>query len=159
MKEKKKTPWIMKTAIIIGVLVIPLLYSYFYLGAFCDPYARLDDVPVAVVNLDSGAVINGEERNLGQEICDNLEKDGTFKFVFTDNADAEQGVLENDYYASITIPKDFSSNASTASKDTEKLHSSIVYTANQKRIILLHRYLKTQCLQLSKQLIQALIKK
>ena len=108
MKEKKKTPWIMKAAIIIGVLVIPLLYSYFYLGAFWDPYARLDDVPVAVVNLDSGAVINGEERNLGQEICDNLEKDGTLKFVFTDNADAEQGVLENDYYASITIPKDFS---------------------------------------------------
>ena len=126
MKEKKKTPWIMKAAIIIGVLVIPLLYSYFYLGAFWDPYARLDDVPVAVVNLDSGAVINGEERNLGQEICDNLEKDGTLKFVFTDNADAEQGVLENDYYASITIPKDFSSNASTASKDTEKLHSSII---------------------------------
>ena len=84
----------MKAAIIIGVLVIPLLYSYFYLGAFWDPYARLDDVPVAVVNLDSGAVINGEERNLGQEICDNLEKDGTLKFVFTDNADAEQGVLE-----------------------------------------------------------------
>ena len=104
MKEKKKTPWIMKAAIIIGVLVIPLLYSYFYLGAFWDPYARLDDVPVAVVNLDSGAVINGEERNLGQEICDNLEKDGTLKFVFTDKADAEQGVLENDYYASITIP-------------------------------------------------------
>lgn len=142
MKEKKKTPWIMKTAIIIGVLVIPLLYSYFYLGAFWDPYARLDDVPVAVVNLDSGAVINGEERNLGQEICDNLEKDGTLKFVFTDNADAEQGVLENDYYASITIPKDFSSNASTASKDTEKLHSSIVYTANQKK-----NYLAAQILE------------
>ncbi len=142
MKEKKKTPWIMKAAIIIGVLVIPLLYSYFYLGAFWDPYARLDDVPVAVVNLDSGAVINGEERNLGQEICDNLEKDGTLKFVFTDKADAEQGVLENDYYASITIPKDFSSNASTASKDTEKLHSSIVYTANQKK-----NYLAAQILE------------
>lgn len=142
MSTKKKTPWIMKTAIIIGVLVIPLLYSYFYLGAFWDPYARLDDVPVAVVNLDSGAVINGEKRNLGGEICDNLEKDGTLKFVFTNEADAEQGVLENDYYASITIPKDFSSNASTASKDTEKLHSSIVYTANQKK-----NYLAAQILE------------
>lgn len=142
MRAKKKTPWIMKAAIIIGVLVIPLLYSYFYLGAFWDPYARLDDVPVAVVNLDSGAVINGEERNLGQEICDNLEEDGTLKFVFTDKADAEQGVLENDYYASITIPEDFSCNASTASKDTEKLHSSIVYSANQKK-----NYLAAQILE------------
>lgn len=142
MSTKKKTSWIMKSAIIIGVLVIPLLYSYFYLGAFWDPYARLDDVPVAVVNLDDGAVINGEERNIGQEICDNLEQDGTLKFVFTDEADAEQGVLENDYYASITIPQNFSSNASTASKDTEKLHSSIVYAANQKK-----NYLAAQILE------------
>lgn len=141
-KKKKGTSWVMKAAIIIGVLVIPLLYSYFYLGAFWDPYARLDDVPVAVVNLDSGAEINGEQRNIGQEICDNLKEDATLKFVFTDEADAKKGVLENDYYASITIPEDFSHNASTASKNTEKLHSSIVYSANQKK-----NYLAAQILE------------
>ncbi len=142
MSEKKKTPWIMKAAIIIGVLIIPLLYSYFYLGAFWDPYARLDDVPVAVVNLDKGAEINGEQRNIGQEICDNLKEDGTLKFVFTDKDDAEKGVLGDDYYASITIPEDFSSNASTASEDTEKLHGTIIYSANQKK-----NYLAAQILE------------
>lgn len=142
MMSKIKNSWIVKVAIIIGVLIIPLMYTYFYLGAFWDPYARLDEVPVAVVNLDSGAEINGEERNLGKEICDNLEENGSIKFIFTDEKDAEQGVLEDKYYASITIPQDFSYNASTASENTEKLHSSIVYSANQKK-----NYLAAQILE------------
>ena len=44
--KKKKAFSIGKAAVIIGVLVIPLLYSYFYLEAFWDPYARLESVPV-----------------------------------------------------------------------------------------------------------------
>jgi len=140
--SKIKNSWMVKAAIIIGVLIIPLMYTYFYLGAFWDPYARLDEVPVAVVNLDSGAEINGEERNLGNEICDNLKEDGSVKFIFTDENDAVQGVMGNKYYASITIPQDFSYNASTASENTEKLHSSIVYSANQKR-----NYLAAQILE------------
>ena len=75
MTEEKKISPIIKAAIIIGVIIIPLMYSYFYLNAFWDPYARLDDVPVAVVNMDKGATINGEMRNLGDEICDELKED------------------------------------------------------------------------------------
>lgn len=131
--KNKKSNIFMKVIIIIGVLIIPLLYSYFYLSAFWDPYARLEDVPVAVVNLDEGALINNETRNIGNEICENLKEDGTLKFVFTDKQDADNGVLGKDYYAAIIIPKDFSECASTVSKDTEKLHSSIIYKANQKK--------------------------
>jgi putative membrane protein len=125
MPAKKKAKAIGKAAVIIGVLIIPLLYSYFYLGAFWDPYARLQDVPVAVVNLDKGAEINGTQRNVGQEICDSLEADGSVKFVFTTESDADSGLLGDDYYASIIIPEDFSENVSTVSQDTEKLHSKI----------------------------------
>ena len=142
MNEKKKTSPIIKAAIIIGVIIIPLMYSYFYLGAFWDPYARLDDVPVAVVNLDKGSEINGEMRNLGDEICDELAKDGSLGFVFTDQKNAEEGVLGDDYYASITIPEDFSKNVATVSGDADKIHSSIIYTANQKK-----NYLAAQILE------------
>ena len=131
--KNKKTNILLKVIIIIGVLIIPLMYSYFYLSAFWDPYARLDDVPVAVVNLDKGAQINNESRNLGDEICENLNEDGSLKFIFTDEKDANDGVLGKEYYAAIIIPEDFSECASTVSKDTEKLHSSIVYKANQKK--------------------------
>lgn len=142
MPKKKTGSIIAKAAVIIGVLVIPLMYSYFYLGAFWDPYARLDDVPVAVVNLDKGATINGKERNLGNEICENLEKDGTLKFEFTDEKTADDGVLNQDYYAEIIIPSDFSDNVATVGKDTEKIHSIITYKANQKK-----NYLAAQILE------------
>ena len=85
MATKQKKPMaktIIKAAVIIGVLIIPLMYSYFYLSAFWDPYSRLQDVSVAVVNLDQGAKINGKDRNVGKEICDNLEEDGSLDFHF-----------------------------------------------------------------------------
>ena len=142
MAAKSKNKWIAKAVVIIGVIIIPLLYSFFYLEAFWDPYARLDDVPVAVVNLDKGANINGKNRNIGQEICDNLKEDGSLDFRFVSDKNAKDGVLNQDYYASITIPADFSSNVSTIPEDTEKLHSQIVYSANQKK-----NYLAAQILE------------
>lgn len=142
MAAKSKNKWIAKAVVIIGVIIIPLLYSFFYLEAFWDPYARLDDVPVAVVNLDKGAYINGKNRNIGQEICDNLKEDGSLDFRFVSDKNAKDGVLNQDYYASITIPADFSSNVSTITEDTEKLHSQIVYSANQKK-----NYLAAQILE------------
>ena len=45
---------------VIAVMLVPLLYSALFLGAFWDPYARLDKVPVAIVNEDKGAQFEGE---------------------------------------------------------------------------------------------------
>ena len=41
---------------IIAVLFIPVMYSGMFLGAFWDPYGKMEDLPVAVVNNDQGAV-------------------------------------------------------------------------------------------------------
>ena len=82
MKKKK----IVQILIIAGVIVIPLLYSCLYLGAFWDPYASLDQLPIAVVNNDAGATINHQDRNLGREFCDKLKENNTFHFIFTDTA-------------------------------------------------------------------------
>lgn len=142
-KEKsKKTKTIIKAAVIIGVLIIPLFYSFFYLGAFSDPYAHLQDVPVAVVNLDKGATINGETRNLGDEISKNLKENGSLEFHFVDKEEATKGVKDSKYYAEILIPEDLSSCVSTASKDTKKIQGKITYIANQKR-----NYLAAQILE------------
>lgn len=133
---------IRQIAIILGVVLIPLMYSFFYLNAFWDPYARLDDVPVAVVNLDEGATINGSSRNVGSEICDELRENGSVHFVFTDEESARKGVLGDSYYASITIPKDFSQRIATVGEDREKLQAVIIYEANQKK-----NYLAAQILE------------
>ena len=56
---------IKRLIVVLGIIIIPLLYSYLYLGAFWDPYSRLDTLPIAVVNEDQGAQIHDKSRNLG----------------------------------------------------------------------------------------------
>ena len=60
--------------IVVGAIVlIPLLYGALYLWAFTNPYKTLDAVPVAVVIDDRGAIIQDEQRNLGNDIKKRLE--------------------------------------------------------------------------------------
>ncbi len=122
----------LKTGVLIGALIIPLLYSLFYLGAFWDPYSKLDQVPVAVVNLDEGASIDDSKRNLGDEICDDLKKDSSLDFVFTDFKDAKAGLEGDLYYAVITIPKDFSKNVFSTDMNDKKV-PELNYAVNEKK--------------------------
>lgn len=134
-------------AVIIGVVILPLLYSYFYLGAFWDPYSRLETLPVAVVNNDKGATINDVKRNLGQEMCDKLKADGTLKFVFTDETDAREGTESDQYYAMIVIPSDFSTDVASAST-TDKQTASVTFSPNEKRNYLASQILGKAVLQI-----------
>ncbi|MHB8064488.1 MAG: YhgE/Pip family protein [Ruminiclostridium sp.] len=126
--------------VVFAVIVIPLVYSFFYLDAFWDPYSKLDKLPVAVVNQDSGALINGKSRNLGTEITDRIKTDKNLKWVVTSDSDAKEGVENRRYYASIYIPSDFSKNISTAG-DSEKSQGTLIYNVNEKR-----NYLASQVL-------------
>lgn len=137
MSKKRK---IQCAIVIIGVIIIPLLYSYFYLGAFWDPYSRLEKLPVAVVNNDNGAKINDEDRNLGEEVCKKLKDDGSLKFDFTDEATAKKGTSEDEYYAMIVIPEGFSKDIAS-SATTDKKTATIAFSSNQKR-----NYLASQIL-------------
>lgn len=127
-------------AVVFAVIVIPLVYSFFYLDAFWDPYSKLDQLPVAVVNQDEGAAIDGENRNLGKEITDELKSDKNLKWVITTDSEAKEGLKNRKYYASIYIPGDFSKNISTAG-DSEKSKGILIYNVNEKR-----NYLASQVL-------------
>ncbi len=127
-------------AVILAVIIIPLVYSFFYLDAFWDPYSKLEQLPVAVVNLDSGAVVNGRNKNIGKEITDKLRTDKTLKWVVTNDEDATNGLNGRKYYAAVYIPTEFSKNITTAD-DIEKIKGSLNYSVNEKR-----NYLASQVL-------------
>lgn len=141
---------IFSAAVILAVIIVPLLYSYFYLGAFWDPYSKLDSLPVAVVNSDKGALINGKQRNLGKEMCDRLKEDATLKFVFTDEKQAKEGTEGSKYYAMLVIPDNFSSNIASAST-TDKHTSNITYAPNEKRNFLASQILSRAVLQIEEE--------
>ncbi len=147
MKKNSMKGKVIRIAVIAAVIIIPLLYSYLYLGAFWDPYSRLESLPVAVVNNDKGALINDEQRNVGQEMCDKLSEEAVLKFVFTDETDAKAGTEDSDYYAMIVIPEDFSSDIASASTK-EKHTASISYSANEKRNYLASQILSRAVLEI-----------
>lgn len=132
MKTKKGFTYLKCGMLIIGVIIIPMLYSYFYLDAFWDPYNRLDTLPVALVNEDQGAVINSESRNLGNEMVKELKDDGSLKWIETSEKDADTGVESGKYYAAVTIPSSFSSNISSA-ETVNKVKGQLSYKCNQKK--------------------------
>ncbi len=105
---------------IIAVLFVPILYAGMFLWAFWDPYKQLDDLPVAVVNLDKGAVFDGKPIEVGKGLVDNLKDNTSFKWEFVSEKEAKKGMEGRKYYMLVRIPDNFSSNATTLLKDDPK---------------------------------------
>ena len=56
---------------VIGILFIPIMYSGMLIWANWNPYSHLDTLPVAIVNNDVGAELDGEKLQLGNELAEN----------------------------------------------------------------------------------------
>jgi putative membrane protein len=95
---------------LVFVLVIPLLYGAVYLAANWDPYGRLDHLPVAVVNDDRPARINGRTVTAGDDFVDSLHERRAFDWHDTSEAEASRGLREGDYYLVVHVPPDFSAD-------------------------------------------------
>ncbi len=125
VKKKNKT-WF-SYVVIAAVLLIPFMYSFFYLKAYWDPYGHMDDIPVAIVNEDEK--VNGESK--GQDLINGLKEKEALNISVVDSKKAEEGLSNKDYYAVITIPSDFTSNLLSAGEDDKKT-ATITYSPNQK---------------------------
>lgn len=115
---------------LIAVLFIPVMYSGMFLGAFWDPYGKMDDLPVAVVNNDQGAEFEGKSLTAGADLVDELKKSDDFNWEFVDRTAAEEGMANNKYYMTIMIPEDFSKKATTVMDDQPE-PAKIVFEPNE----------------------------
>jgi putative membrane protein len=100
------------------VVLVPLLYGGLYLWSNWDPYGKLDQIPVAVVNEDRPVTVNGQDVNAGKLFVDELRKDRIFDWRFVDRAEAARGVHDTDYYFEISIPPDFSKKLASGADAT-----------------------------------------
>ncbi len=122
MKKEK----IMKIIIFIVVLLIPIIYSFFYLKSYWNPYGDLSGINLAVVNLDEGD--NGE--NQGKEFVKELKNSGTFNICEVTFEESIKGMQEGNYYATITIPSNFTKCLNSASTSNKQI-ATITYSPNQ----------------------------
>ncbi|MDA1362907.1 YhgE/Pip domain-containing protein [Glycomyces luteolus] len=114
-----------RSAALVAIVLIPLVYGGLYLWFAWDPYGRLDHLPVAVVNEDTGASVevNGETTpiNGGDQLVDQLKEDRIFDWRFVSAGEARRGLGDGDYYMVITVPEDFSTRlASLSGTDPEQ---------------------------------------
>src|SRR5699024_6133837 len=86
---------------VLFLLIVPSLYGALYLWSNWDPYGRLDDVPVAVVNEDEPVEVDGNRVAAGDLLVDNLFADPVFGWEETDAETAATGLTEGDYYLTI----------------------------------------------------------
>lgn len=121
-----------KSLAMIAIVVIPILYSFFYLKAYWDPYNNLSQYRVAVVNKDSGAILEDKRENYGKDVVDELKDNSDIGFEFVSESEAKKGMDKDEYFAEFIIPENFSSKVATA-KDGRALKAEIKYISNDKK--------------------------
>lgn len=106
---------------------IPIMYSGFFLGSIWDPYGQVKNLPVAFVNEDKGAQLNGQVLNVGQSVEQKLKDNHDLGWEFVTKQQADSGVDSGHFYAVVTIPADFSAKAASITA-TQPQQAVIRYT-------------------------------
>lgn len=142
--KKKNNNWF-KYVVLVAVLLIPFMYSFFYLKAYWNPYGKgnIDNLPVAVVNNDKG--------DKGDELIDSIKDSKKLKLSVISSSKANEGLNNGKYYAIINIPESFSEDMESASS-TNKHHATITYSPNQKSNYLSSQIINTVVLTVEKNL-------
>ena len=102
---------------VIALAFVPVIYAAFFLSSVWDPYGHTDRLPIAFVNEDKGAQINGKELQIGRTMTESLHKSKALKWEFVSKQQADDGVRRGYYYAVVTVPKDFSQRAASLRQD------------------------------------------
>lgn len=99
--------------VMVGIALIPALYNIIFLSSMWDPYGKLSELPVAVVNKDEPASYNGESMNIGEDMVSNLKDNDALDFHFVTEAEGVEGLENGTYYMLVTLPSDLSQKAAS----------------------------------------------
>ena len=94
-----------------------------------DPYGNIDKLPVAVINHDVPVTYEDRKLDIGGTLMDELKNNDSLDFQFPSEAEAQKGLEDGTYYMVITIPEEFSANASSLT-DTHPEKMTLAYETN-----------------------------
>jgi putative membrane protein len=124
--------------IIMGLVLIPGLYSWFNIISNWDPYGAnsTKNIKIAVVSDDKGVDMLGLNLNVGDSVVSGLQSNKTIGWQFPDTTDdALEGVYSGKYYAALIVPEDFTDTLmGFIHGKYDKPH--IVYYENEKKNII-----------------------
>ena len=99
--------------VMIGISLIPALYNIIFLSSMWDPYGKVSELPVAVVNNDKEASYNGNTMAIGKDMVSNLKENKTLDFHFVNEEEGKKGLDDGEYYMVVTLPSDLSEKATS----------------------------------------------
>lgn len=104
--SKRPVTWLS----LFGLVLIPIIVAAGFILATYNSTDRLDTIEAAIVNNDDGAEVDGETVPIGRQLTSGLvgEEDNNIHWVITDEDDAEKGMSDGTYAATLTIPEGFS---------------------------------------------------
>lgn len=126
-KNIAKSTWL--KIVLCAIMIIPMIYACVFLGSMWDPYGQTDQLPVAVVNKDKEVKYNGSTMDIGKQLSDKLSKNDSMDFNIVSSTKAKKGLKDGKYYMTITIPENFSKNATTLLDDDPQT-MMLTYTTN-----------------------------
>ena len=112
--------------VLAGTLLLPVIFGGLVLWSMGDRTESADRVPAAVVNLDKPVTTgSGKDKQMvaaGRLLAAGLTSpsdpaNSSLGWELTDSVDAQAGLKDGDYYAVVTIPRDFSKTLSRMSGD------------------------------------------
>lgn len=126
-KNIAKSTWL--KIVLCAIMIIPMIYACVFLGSMWDPYGQTDQLPVAVVNKDKEVEYNDFTMDIGKQLSDKLSKNDSMDFNIVSSTKAQKGLKDGKYYMIITIPENFSKNATTLLDDDPQT-MMLTYTTN-----------------------------
>ena len=111
----------------VGLVAVPLIAALFgllYVNVFMDPYEKMRELPVAVVNLDEGVPVDDAWKNYGDELVEAIQEDDSALWTIEGPELIESGIENSEYYMAVVIPADFSERVAagqTSSPETARI--------------------------------------
>ncbi|MHA2789257.1 YhgE/Pip domain-containing protein [Corynebacterium sp. S7] len=120
--------------VVFGLIVIPLLFTWFNVLASWDPFGNTSNLKIAVASQDEGHVTDlaPVRLNLGEQVLAQLSLNNDLDWIITDVDQAIDGTESGEYYAAIVLPPTFSTDMLTFYVDDTQPTEVTLYT-NQKK--------------------------
>ncbi|MDY5855190.1 MAG: YhgE/Pip domain-containing protein [Arcanobacterium sp.] len=128
---------VMAMVVLCGLVLIPLLFTWFNVLASWDPLGSTGRIKVAVASVDQGfdSEFLPMPINIGEEVLSQLRANDQLDWIITNEDGAIDGTKSGEYYAAIVIPEDFSREIMTFYSDGSEPTNISVYTNEKKNAL------------------------
>lgn len=117
--------------------LVAALFSLLYVGGNVNPKGHLRDLPVALVNSDKGAAVQGKRLNAGEQVVSGIKKsaegNNSFDWQVLDREEADKKLGQGKLFGAIVVPENFTASLAGLSspQQTKPVRPTITVLTNQ----------------------------